>query len=561
LSVKCSQSLPGADLDFRVSSARLLGAIKGLESLTRKTPRLGLGANGLTTLRRLAAHGQQDVTRAPGAFDGSRGDLNSEVLARIRRLTVQTLQNLGDRDTETVLRATADGDWQVRRLGTILLGGMALDGANPDARLVDALAQKLKDPAFQVRIEAVKVAARLATRSGDCAALLNATHDAVPAVTLQAIDGFAATCRDAAAMRDRLRALSDSLQDALTPTSWQVGARALTALAKVAPADAAAYLAKRDLLASPSWQLRASLAAVAGRVKNEAVLLTFARDPVPNVRVAALDGLRAMGSTRLFTEAIDALTSPDFQLVRTAAMSLKGAPQGDDTAMALVTALKRLTEEGKDTSRDPRMALLERLTEQMPVTLVALISPLLNDFDADVAHATEALCRKLVPGAPFVAAPRLRAPAQVSLDALRNLPTAATFVMASGDRIELQLLVNEAPMTIARFASLARAGYYNDLTFHRIVTNFVIQGGSPGASEYVGDARFMRDELGMSPNFRGAVGISTRGHDTGDAQIFFDLVDLPRLDHDYTVFANIVSGMAVADAALEGVRITNVIVR
>jgi peptidyl-prolyl cis-trans isomerase B (cyclophilin B) len=362
-------------------------------------------------------------------------------------------------------------------------------------------------------------------------------------------------------MRDRLRALSDSLQDALTPTSWQVGARALTALAKVAPADAAAYLAKRDLLASPSWQLRASLAAVAGRVKNEAVLLTFARDPVPNVRVAALDGLRAMGSTRLFAEAIDALTSPDFQLVRTAAMSLKGAPQSDDTAMALVTALKRLTEEGKDTSRDPRMALLERLTEQMPVALVALISPLLNDFDADVAHATEALCRKLVPGAPFVAAPRLRAPAQVSLDALRNLPTAATFVMASGDRIELQLLVNEAPMTIARFASLARAGYYNDLTFHRIVTNFVIQGGSPGASEYVGDARFMRDELGMSPNVRGAVGISTRGHDTGDAQIFFDLVDLPRLDHDYTVFANIVSGMAVADAALEGVRITNVIVR
>ncbi len=99
---------------------------------------------------------------------------------------------------------------------------------------------------------------------------------------------------------------------------------------------------------------------------------------------------------------------------------------------------------------------------------------------------------------------------------------------------------------------LAESGYYNGLTFHRVVPNFVIQGGSPGANEYIGDASFMRDEVGLWPHVRGAVGISTRGHDTGDAQIFIDLVDNPRLDHEYTVFAQVLNGIEVVDQILEG---------
>jgi cyclophilin family peptidyl-prolyl cis-trans isomerase len=55
----------------------------------------------------------------------------------------------------------------------------------------------------------------------------------------------------------------------------------------------------------------------------------------------------------------------------------------------------------------------------------------------------------------------------------------------------------------------------------------------------MGDARYLRDELGLAHHTRGAVGISTRGRDTGDGQIFFDLIAQPRLDHDYTVFAQV----------------------
>ena len=82
--------------------------------------------------------------------------------------------------------------------------------------------------------------------------------------------------------------------------------------------------------------------------------------------------------------------------------------------------------------------------------------------------------------------------------------------------------------------------------------NFVVQGGSPGANEFIGYPDDMRDEVGLWPHVRGAVGISTRGRDTGDAQIFIDLVDNPRFDHEYTVFAQVLNGLDVVDRILEG---------
>jgi|TARA_Y100001949_G_scaffold168792_1_gene167969 peptidyl-prolyl cis-trans isomerase B (cyclophilin B) len=124
--------------------------------------------------------------------------------------------------------------------------------------------------------------------------------------------------------------------------------------------------------------------------------------------------------------------------------------------------------------------------------------------------------------------------------------------MVNGAEFELKLYPEEAPATVERFSRLARNGYYAGLTFHRVVPNFVIQGGSPGANEFMGDGPYMRDELGLRPHVRGAVGISTRGRDTGDAQIFVNLVDNPRLDHNYTVFAQVTNGMDVVDTVLEG---------
>jgi cyclophilin family peptidyl-prolyl cis-trans isomerase len=122
--------------------------------------------------------------------------------------------------------------------------------------------------------------------------------------------------------------------------------------------------------------------------------------------------------------------------------------------------------------------------------------------------------------------------------------------MSGRGYFDIALEVDAAPLTAVRIARRAGEGHYNGLTFHRVAPNFVIQGGSPGANEYSGEPFYMRDEPGL--HVRGTVGISTRGRDTGDAQIFVNTIDSPRLDHIYTVFGTVITGMDVVDGVLEG---------
>ena len=165
------------------------------------------------------------------------------------------------------------------------------------------------------------------------------------------------------------------------------------------------------------------------------------------------------------------------------------------------------------------------------------------------------------PAPPPPAPLRRRYPYQPPASALMSLPSEAFLQLEEGT-VMLRLLPDVAPVTVARFAALATQGYYNGLTFHRIVPNFVVQGGSPGANDYAGAKRFMRDEIGpQGVHVRGAVGMSTRGTDAGDGQFFIDLVDLPHLDRTHTVFAYVTQGMDYVDRLLEGGKIVRVTVR
>jgi cyclophilin family peptidyl-prolyl cis-trans isomerase len=132
--------------------------------------------------------------------------------------------------------------------------------------------------------------------------------------------------------------------------------------------------------------------------------------------------------------------------------------------------------------------------------------------------------------------------------------------MASGGRWVVKLRGDAAPITAAKVLALVRQGYYDGTVWQRVEPDFVIQGGGHGANEYVGYRHYLRDELGNLPHTRGTVGMSTRGHDTGDAQWFVNLKDNPRLGKDYTVFGDVVEGMAVVDGMLEGEVMTQVTV-
>ena len=218
------------------------------------------------------------------------------------------------------------------------------------------------------------------------------------------------------------------------------------------------------------------------------------------------------------------LTRSGHQVLRVAALALDGTATPEPAMAALRAAWQRLVAEGHDNSHDARDAIAKTLAS----------------LGAD-------------PRGPSLRLQGQTPHNDLSAEELRRLASPRARVTMRGlGTFELALVTAQAPATVLRFARLAESGYYNGLTFHRFNANFVIQGGSPGANEFIGDAAFMRDEVGTWPHVRGAVGISTRGRDTGDAQIFIDLVDNPRLDHDYTVFAQVLNGIDIVDQILEG---------
>jgi cyclophilin family peptidyl-prolyl cis-trans isomerase/HEAT repeat protein len=124
--------------------------------------------------------------------------------------------------------------------------------------------------------------------------------------------------------------------------------------------------------------------------------------------------------------------------------------------------------------------------------------------------------------------------------------------------VRIRLLVAEAPGTVLNFVTLARQGFYATRTLHRVVPNFVIQGGDPRGDGYGGPGYSIRCELGPTPYRRGSVGMALAGPDTGGSQFFLMHSRHPHLDARYTLFAEVVSGQEVVDAIVPGDAVTSV---
>jgi cyclophilin family peptidyl-prolyl cis-trans isomerase len=450
---------------------------------------------------------------------------------------------------EETLRAAADatGVTELRRLAVLSLAGAGSPITGDDRS--GLLRTLLTDRSSQVRYEAVRAWAGRGAADNGCQPLLDSLKDDSRMVVLAALDVLAGACREDVNVTDALTTF------ARTPPpsgDWQREAHALVALARRAPDRAA--LALPGHVAHPIWQVRMYAARAAAILNDLVALDRLTADRVDGVREATLPGLRKLKGANSDPQFIAALESRDYQLLRTAANELKGANPTRALAAALADALKRVTADGKETSRELRLTLLERLRELGCPDQAAVLIPLLQDIDIPVALAAHGLLElwteKTYDVAPHPA-PRPPLPTPAELDD----PSIVTVRMDSGRSFDVALHWSVAPLTVTRFLRLVRANYYDGLTFHRIVPNFIAQGGSPAGTDESGDGQFMRDEVGGS-NRRGTLGIIARGRDLGNAQFYVNLVDNPRLDYDYTVFAAVCDqGMQVVDQILEGDRI------
>jgi cyclophilin family peptidyl-prolyl cis-trans isomerase len=111
--------------------------------------------------------------------------------------------------------------------------------------------------------------------------------------------------------------------------------------------------------------------------------------------------------------------------------------------------------------------------------------------------------------------------------------------------IHLEMNPAEAPMTVNNFVVLARDGYYDGVTFHRVVPRFVIQGGDPTGTGSGGPGYKFQDEAVQRPYKAGTVAMANAGPNTNGSQFFICLEDQPGLPPNYTIFGDTVAGMDV----------------
>ncbi|MFN7183254.1 peptidylprolyl isomerase [Thermomonas haemolytica] len=119
--------------------------------------------------------------------------------------------------------------------------------------------------------------------------------------------------------------------------------------------------------------------------------------------------------------------------------------------------------------------------------------------------------------------------------------------------IRVELAAAEAPLTVANFVNLARRGFYDGLNFHRVIADFMIQGGCPEGSGRGGPGYRFEDETGNGLRHeRGVLSMANAGPNTNGSQFFITHVPCGWLDGKHTVFGKVVAGMDVVDAVRQG---------
>ncbi|MFD2116013.1 peptidylprolyl isomerase [Paenibacillus yanchengensis] len=128
----------------------------------------------------------------------------------------------------------------------------------------------------------------------------------------------------------------------------------------------------------------------------------------------------------------------------------------------------------------------------------------------------------------------------------------AKITLATGEEIIIDLYDQDAPNTVGNFEKLASDGFYNGLTFHRVIPGFVAQGGCPNGSGTGGPGYTIDCEINPNKHVRGSLAMAHAGRNTGGSQFYICYQPQPHLDGGHTVFGLVAKGMEFVDALKNG---------
>ncbi|HYC59215.1 MAG TPA: HEAT repeat domain-containing protein [Thermoanaerobaculia bacterium] len=286
----------------------------------------------------------------------------------------------------------------------------------------------------------------------------------------------------------------------------------------------------------------------------------YATHPDPLVRAAVFQTIPDPAVNAERDLIFNALNDPDV-VVRANAID-RYALVSTDSAGVWVPALEAAYEKSKsDAMNDARLAAIRSLAVYDRPRRKSFLRELLTDADPVVRRvASDLIVEKLKEPRPaYAPLPATRTQNEYEeIVRWSRTPHTATIHMTRG-RIELALLVQDAPMTTWNFAQLAKKKFFDNTSFMRVVPNFVIQGGDPRNDMNGGPGYSIRDEISLQKYTRGAVGMALSGPDTGGSQFFVAHSPQPHLDGGYTIFARVYDGMnSVVDQTERGDRVQTI---
>ena len=131
--------------------------------------------------------------------------------------------------------------------------------------------------------------------------------------------------------------------------------------------------------------------------------------------------------------------------------------------------------------------------------------------------------------------------------------------LEKGGEIRLEFYPEDAPKTVENFVTLAKKGFYNGLNFHRVVPDFVVQGGCPKGNGTGGPGYQIKAEFNKQKHVRGSLAMArSQDPDSAGSQFYICYGSTPHLDGQYTVFGRVVSGMEHVDRIKQGDKMTSV---
>ena len=471
--------------------------------------------------------------------------LDGSGLPRVRWWPVAyALQRIDDKRATTALVAlTKDAHPYTRAFAVKGLGALK------DRTVMSVLLPLLASPERAIVIESVRALGRI----GDPAAVpallrLVQTPGTDAQIRLEAISALATVPAPEVA---------EQLLDWLSAPNAAIRAAAIRSIAALDPRQFVVVLSGLD--PDPEWRVRAALATSLGTLAPEVAVprLTLMLDD-PDVRVipAVLESLVKLGAGNVVDVLLRHLKADD-AIVRTAAASSLGELRPPGGEQALADAYRSGL---RDSSYAARAAALAALTKYGVPAAVPVLRTALADKDWAVRVRAALLLKQLDPASAsdverqIRPAPTMRPADGYQLTRLVSPPySTQAYIDTDRGTIQIELAMIEAPLTVENFVTLARSGFFNGRTFHRVVPDFVIQSGDPRGDGEGGPGYTIRDEMNERLYLRGAVGMALDPWpDTGGSQFFVVHSPQPHLDAKYTLFGRVVSGMEIVDRIEQG---------